>query len=230
MRLERPLFAWSADCPARQSSPRMRDGRSGESKGPEARMAEVRPIIPTDFAYTRTAIALHWVTVALIATGFTIGVWMVDLPIAPQTIRVYAYHKWIGITVFLVTLARVAWRAAHPVPPAVAMPSWQRRTAIASHVSLYLLMLAIPMSGWLYSSATGVEVVYLGVIPLPNVVAKDEALAALLKSVHYTLNFTLLALVLVHAGAALRHHYVERDRVLSRMLPAMPARNEESAR
>jgi len=74
MRVERPLFAWSADClPARQSSPRMRDGRSGESKGPEARMAEVRPIIPTDFAYTRTAIALHWVTVALIATGFVLG-------------------------------------------------------------------------------------------------------------------------------------------------------------
>jgi cytochrome b561 len=193
-------------------------------------MAEVRPIIPTDVVYTRTAIALHWLTLALIATGFTLGRWMVDLPIAPQTLRVYAYHKWIGITVFLVTLVRLAWRLAHPVPPPAGLPAWQRRAAVASHVSLYVLMLAIPLSGWIYSSASGVQVVYLGVIALPNLVAKDNALAAVLKSVHFALNFTLLALVLVHAGAALRHHFVERDRVLLRMLPALSARDEELSR
>ena len=180
--------------------------------------------------YTRTAIALHWLTFALIATGFTLGRWMVDLPIAPQTLRAYAYHKWIGITVFLVTLVRLAWRVAHPVPPPAGMPAWQRRAAVASHVSLYVLMLAIPVSGWIYSSASGVQVVYLGIVPLPNLVAKDNALAAVLKSVHYTLNFTLLALVLVHAGAALRHYFVERDRVLLRMLPALHPPDEESSR
>jgi cytochrome b561 len=193
-------------------------------------MAEVRPIIPTDVAYTRTAIALHWLTVALIATGFTLGTWMVDLPIAPQTLRIYAYHKWIGITVFLVTLVRLAWRIAHPVPPPAGLPAWQRRGAVASHVSLYTLMLAIPLSGWLYSSAAGVQVVYLGIVALPNLVAKDDALAAVLKSVHFALNFTLLALVLVHAGAALRHHFVQRDRVLLRMLPALSAPHQESSR
>ena len=191
-------------------------------------MAEVRPIIPTDVSYTRTSIALHWLTVALIATGFTLGKWMVDLPIAPQTLRVYAYHKWIGVTVFLVTLARLGWRIAHRVPPPEGLPAWQRRAAVASHVSLYALMLAIPLSGWLYSSAAGVQVVYLGLVALPNLVAKDDALAAVLKSVLFALNFTLLALVLVHAGAALRHHFVQRDRVLSRMLPALPARHPES--
>ena len=182
-------------------------------------MAEVRPIIPIDFAYTRTAIALHWLTVALIATGFTLGLWMVDLPIAPQTIRVYAYHKWIGITVFLVTLARLGWRIAHPVPPPAGMPAWQRRAAVASHVSLYVLMLVIPVSGWLYSSATGVQVVYLRLFPLPDLVAKDRALAAVLRIVHLALNSALFALVCVHVGAALRHHYVARDAVLHRMLP-----------
>ena len=205
----------------------MRSGKGNESRG--ARMAEVRPIIPTDVAYTRTSIALHWLTVALIATGFTLGKWMIELPIAPQTLRVYAYHKWIGITVFLVTLARLAWRIAHRVPPSEGLPAWQRRAAVASHVSLYVLMLAIPLSGWLYSSAAGVQVVYLGLVALPNLVAKDDALAAVLKSVHFTLNFTLLALVLVHAGAALRHHLVQRDRVLVRMLPALPARHRESS-
>ena len=190
-------------------------------------MAEIRPIIPTDVTYTRTAIALHWLTVALIATGFTLGKWMVGLPLAPQTLRVYAYHKWIGITVFLVTIARLGWRFAHPVPPPAGLPAWQRRAAIASHVSLYVLMLAVPLSGWLFSSASGVQVIYLGLIALPNLVPKDEALAATLKSVHFALNFTLLALVLVHAGAALRHRFVERDRVLQRMLPALAGHHEE---
>jgi len=193
-------------------------------------MTEVRPIIPTALAYTRTAIVLHWLTVALIATGFTLGTWMVDLPIAPQTLRVYAYHKWIGITVFLVTLVRLGWRVAHPVPLSAGLPSWQRRAAVASHVALYVLMFAIPVSGWLFSSASGVQVVYLGVVALPNLVAKDDALAAVLKSVHFALNFTLLSLVLVHAGAALRHHFVQRDRVLVRMLPALSAPDQESSR
>jgi len=182
-------------------------------------MAEVRPIIPIDFAYTRTAIALHWLTVALIATGFTLGLWMVDLPIAPQTIRVYAYHKWIGITVFLVTLARLGWRIAHPVPPPAGMPAWQRRAAVASHVSLYVLMLVIPVSGWLYSSATGVQVVYLGLVPLPDLVPNDKALAGVLKETHVALNFTLFVLVCVHTAAALKHHFVDRDPALTRMLP-----------
>jgi cytochrome b561 len=205
----------------------MRGGRVDESG---ARMAEVQPIIPADVVYTRTAITLHWLTLLLIATGFSLGRWMVDLPIAPQTLRIYAYHKWIGITVFLVTLVRVAWRLAHPVPPPAGLPNWRRRAAAASHASLYVLMLTIPLSGWLYSSASGVQVVYLGVVPLPNLVAKDHALAALLKSVHFTLNFTLLALVLVHAGAALRHHLVDRDHVLVRMLPVLAGRDKESSR
>ena len=193
-------------------------------------MAEFRPIIPTDVAYTRTAIALHWLTVALIATGFTLGKWMVDLPIAPQTLRVYAYHKWIGITVFLVTIARLAWRYTHPAPLPAGLPAWQRRAAAASHISLYVLMLATPVSGWLFSSASGVQVIYLGLIALPNLVPKDDALAATLKSVHFALNFTLLALVLLHAGAAVRHHFVQRDRVLLRMLPVLSRRQEEPTR
>ena len=193
-------------------------------------MAEIRPIIPTDVMYTRTAIALHWLTVALIATGFAIGKWMVGLPIAPQTLRVYAYHKWIGITVFLVTIARLTWRYTHPVPLPAGLPQWQRHAAAASHISLYVLMLATPISGWLFSSASGVQVIYLGLIALPNLVPKDEALSATLKSVHFALNFTLLALVLLHAGAALRHHFVQRDRVLLRMLPDLSRRHEEPTR
>jgi cytochrome b561 len=191
-------------------------------------MAEVRPIIPADVTYTRTAIALHWLALLLIVCGFSLGWWMVDLPIAPQTLRVYAYHKWIGVTVFLLTLVRLAWRITHPVPPP-AIARWQQRAAALSHAMLYALLLAVPLSGWIYSSATGVQVVYLGIFPFPDLVPKDKALAAVLKTTHVTLNFALLALVLVHTGAAIRHHVVDRDVVLRRMLPFAPRREKESA-
>ena len=175
-------------------------------------------------SYTRTAITLHWLAGALILCGFTLGLWLKDLPISPQTLRLYGYHKWIGITVFLLALMRLAWRRAHPAPPPVAMPEWQRRAAAATHALLYAFMLVIPLSGWIYSSASGVQVVYLGLLPLPDLVPKDKALAGVLKAVHITLNYTLLALVAVHAGAALKHHWVERDDVLRRMLPFLPRR------
>jgi len=179
---------------------------------------------PIHVGYTRTAIALHWLGGLLILCGFSLGLWMVEQPIAPSTLRVYGYHKWIGITVFLLVLVRLAWRWTHPGPPPVAMPEWQRRAATVTHVCLYVLMLGIPLSGWIYSSATGIQVVYLGLFPLPDLVAKDKSLAAVLKAAHITLNFTLLALVIIHAGAALKHHFVDRDAVLVRMLPFLARR------
>jgi cytochrome b561 len=99
------------------------------------------------------------------------------------------------------------------------MPEWQRRAAEASQVLMYALLLVIPISGWLYSSATGVQVVYLGLVPLPDLVPSDKALAGVLKETHVALNFTLFALVCVHTAAALKHHLVDRDPALMRMLP-----------
>ncbi len=104
------------------------------------------------------------------------------------------------------------------------MPHWQRQALTAVHCLLYVLMLAIPVSGWIYSSSTGISVVYLGLVPLPDLVAKDKALAETLKAVHVGLNFTLATLVFVHVGAALWHHWVDRDGVLPRMLPFLRRR------
>jgi len=169
--------------------------------------------------YTRTAIALHWLAAALIVGNLALGVSMVELPLSPLKLRLFGWHKWIGITVFLVASVRLVWRYSNPPPPPVAMPEWQRRAAVATHAALYVLMLLIPLSGWIYSSSTGVSVVYLGLVPLPDLVPKDKALAAILKAVHVTLNLGLVALVVVHVGAALKHHLVDRDAVLPRMLP-----------
>ena len=169
--------------------------------------------------YTRTAIALHWIAAFLIVCNLALGISMINLSLSPLKVRLYGWHKWIGITVFLTAAVRILWRAVHPAPSPIEMPAWQRHAAMATHAALYVLMFAVPLSGWVYSSATGVSVVYLGLFPLPDLVGKDKALAGVLWGVHATLNFILLVLVLVHVGAALRHQYVDRDAILRRMLP-----------
>jgi len=171
--------------------------------------------------YSGAAIALHWVAAVLIVVNLLLGLSMVPLPISPRKLQWYLWHKSIGATVFLLTCARLAWRWYRPAPPPVAMPRWQQRSAAAAHVLLYVLMLLVPLSGWIYSSATGVQVVYLGLFPLPDLVAKDKALAGALRATHLTLNFALFALICVHVAAALKHHLGDRDAVLTRMLPML---------
>ncbi|MEP6996030.1 MAG: cytochrome b [Betaproteobacteria bacterium] len=170
--------------------------------------------------YGGIAIALHWLTALLIAGSFTVGVSMVGLPLGRTKLQWYALHKWIGITVFLLTCLRLGWRANHAAPrPLSTMPAWQRRASLWVHGALYVLLLLTPLSGWIYSSSTGVQVVYLGLFPLPDLVPKDRELARALLALHLTLNFTLFSLVCVHTAAALKHHFIDRDAVLTRMLP-----------
>lgn len=179
----------------------------------------------TPVRYTATAITLHWLTAVLIAGSVCVGFYMVDLTLSPQKLKLYSWHKWVGITIFLLAAARLIWRARHPAPPMPpASPGWQRFAAAVSHWLLYVLLICIPISGWLMSSAFGVKVVYLGIVPLPDLVEKNKALAELLKELHETLVFVLLALVAVHMVAAIKHHFVDRDEVLHRMLPLVKPR------
>src|SRR4029453_10797045 len=145
---------------------------------------------------------------------------MTDLPLSPEKLRYYAWHKWIGITVFLVAAARLVWRMRMPPPPFPdTMPPRQAQAGRTVHALLYVLMLAIPISGWIYSSATGVSVSYLNLVPLPNLVSKDKALASGLLGVHQTLNVMLAVAVLLHVAAAIKHQWIDRDGIMSRMLP-----------
>lgn len=169
--------------------------------------------------YNRGAIALHWIIAALVIANLVLGLSMVPMRISPAKINAYLWHKSIGTSIFLLATLRLLWRLAFGHPPPVPMPAWQARAAAWSHALLYVLLLAIPLSGWIYSSATGVQVLYLGQIPLPDLVPKDKALADALLRVHLSLNATLAAIVVLHVGAALRHHWVERDESLRRMLP-----------
>jgi cytochrome b561 len=170
--------------------------------------------------YGAVAIVLHWVLALAIPCAIAVGIYMHDLPLSPHKLKVYSWHKWIGVTIFLLAVFRVLWRATHPAPPLpAAIPPWQRNAAQATHLLLYVLILVIPLSGWLMSSAYGVQVVYFGLLPLPDLLAKDKALADQLKELHQGLNITMALLLVAHVGAALKHHFVDRDDVLRRMLP-----------
>ena len=168
--------------------------------------------------YTRIAIGLHWAIALLIFCAFPLGLYMHDLKLSPAKLHLYSYHKWIGITVLALAILRVLWRITHK-PPALHIARWQETASRLVHGLLYLLMLAVPVSGWLMSSAKGVKTVWLGILPLPDLVEKNKALGELLGNVHTALNYTMLLLVLLHVAASLKHHFVDRDDVLLRMLP-----------
>lgn len=165
---------------------------------------------------------LHWLIAVLIFAAIGLGLSMVDLPFSPTKIRWYSWHKWLGITVLVLAAVRLLLRRRAILPGPVAMPDWQRKLAAGAHHFLYLMMFAIPLSGWMYSSAAGVPVVYLGVLPLPNLMPVDKQWAAVLKTVHTLLNYTMFVILAAHIAGALKHQFVDRDGLLMRMLPWPP--------
>lgn len=170
--------------------------------------------------YTRTAIFLHWLVALGLVGTFILGFYMEDLPLSPNKLKLYSWHKWAGMILLLLILVRLTWRITHKAPELPAtMGSMAKLAAHAGHWVLYALMLAIPVSGWLMSSAQGFQVVWFGVLPLPDLVPKNAALGELLNDIHVVLNYTLLVAVMGHIAAALQHHFIKKDGVLARILP-----------
>jgi cytochrome b561 len=168
--------------------------------------------------YTRTAIALHWAVGALVITALGMGWIMTDMAISPLRLQVFDWHKWVGITVLALFFARALWRLTHPVPALLPMPPWQRQAALFVHGLLYVMLLVQPVTGWLYSNASGRAIVYLGLIPLPNLVDKNKGLASMFRSIHSAGGALLAIVVGLHVLAALKHHVIDRDDTLKRML------------
>ena len=168
--------------------------------------------------YTRTALALHWVVAGIIICTFSLGLVVSDMHFSPQKLKLVAYHKWLGITVLALVALRGIWRLTHRPPALPPMPAWQQIGAKFTHALMYTLMFAIPFSGWLFSSATGYQVVYLGILPLPNLLAKNKLLADALGDIHATFAWLMFYVLLLHVAAALKHHFLDRDETLRRML------------
>lgn len=188
-------------------------------------MTDRNPTVP--LRYSAPAMLGHWLVAVLIVITYCVAWTMVDLRISPTKLRLFNYHKWIGVTIFAVALLRVLWRLwcrPPPMPPHIRR--WQRQAAEIMHRLLYLLLLALPLSGWLMSSAKGFQTVYFGLLPIPDLLARNAALGAALTSVHVALTWLLLGLLGVHVLAALKHQFVDHDGVLSRMLPRFSRRKK----
>lgn len=171
--------------------------------------------------YSAPAMALHWLIAIGVIGAFSLGWIMTDIPgFTPSKLRYFAWHKWIGVTVLMLVVIRLAWRATHQPPP---LPEGTGRlTAIAAHAThhlLYLLMVLVPVSGYLYSSVAGIQVVYLGIVPLPTLIAPHPEWRHLFRNVHVYLDWTIAGFVALHLLAVIKHQLLDRDRLLSRMLP-----------
>ena len=178
------------------------------------------PATPHLPRYDGMAVALHWVLTLLIVAGFTLGLYMHDLPLSPTRLKLFNWHKWAGVVILALSALRLLWRLTHRPPPALPMPRWQSRAAHATHLGLYALFFAVPLVGWAYSSASGFPVVAFGLLPLPDLVPVDRSLAGVLKQMHGVLAFSLAGLVALHVAGALKHQFVDRDDLLPRMRPS----------
>lgn len=170
-------------------------------------------------SYTRAAKSLHWLMALLVLCAFAMGWTMVNLGISPLKVRMFNWHKWLGVCILVLAVVRSGWRLTHPAPTIPAMPRWQSISAKAVHWSLYALMFAQPLSGWAYSNATGYPIVFFGLLRLPDIVGRYKPLAARLEAAHVELGWLLFACIVLHALAALQHHFIARDGTLRRMLP-----------
>ena len=174
--------------------------------------------------YSGIAIVLHWLLALLLTGLFALGLYMADLPFSPQRVKLYNWHKWAGVVVLTLSFLRLLWRLTHrppalPATVAAAMPPWQHWAHHGTHYALYGLFFAVPLIGWAYSSAAGFPIVVFGVLPLPDFVPVDKALAELIKPWHKYAAFAMAALVLLHVAAALKHQLIDRDGLMARMLP-----------
>lgn len=171
-------------------------------------------------SYTPVAKLLHWVTALLVLGMIGIGLWMVGLPLGLTKLYVYAWHKWVGLAILVLTVVRLLWRAWRPPPalPDTVVP-WERRLAPWAHGLLLLLLLAMPVSGWLMSSAGGVSVRWFNVIDLPDLIARDQFAFVALRTIHHWLAWVLMGVLALHVCAVLHHDLVRRDGIFRRMSP-----------
>ena len=177
--------------------------------------------------YGAVAIALHWLMALLLSALVALGLYMTRLPdvgFDTWKIRLILSHKQLGILALMLVAVRLLWRLGNVMPRLVeTLPDWQKVAARFVHLCFYAPMLALPVTGWLMSSATGISVSFFGLFTLPDLVSYDDRLFHTLDDVHRYLGDALVACMAVHIGAALRHHWLLRDNTLKKMLPGREA-------
>lgn len=169
--------------------------------------------------YGSVAQTLHWLIVGLVILQFTLARIADNLPLGPDKVGTMARHKSVGITILMLAILRLVWRLFDPPPSPPPMRRWQLLASRVSHTALYALLFAMPLTGWMMSSASNYPVSWFGFYQLPDLVGPDHDLKETLEEVHETLFNILAAIAGLHIAAALKHQFIDRDGLLFRMLP-----------
>jgi cytochrome b561 len=167
--------------------------------------------------YGIVAILLHWVMAILLIGLLILGLYMAGVPISLEKLKLYGWHKEYGILALLLVIIRIIWRLSN-MTPRLSLPLWEKIAARAVHWTFYAFMFAMPITGWLITSAAGLPVSFFGLFVLPNLIAPDNQLLKLFEQIHHWLGYGLIALMVLHVSAALKHHYINKDDTLRRML------------
>jgi cytochrome b561 len=156
---------------------------------------------------------------AIIIIGLvSLGLYMTRIPVSIEKLRYYGWHKEFGILILMLVMLRIVWRIGNitPLLPA-GTPLWEKLAAHAVHWAFYGFMFALPITGWIFSSAAGFPPSFFGLFTLPNLVAQNHDLQHLFAEIHKWLGYALIATFLAHVGAALKHHFINKDKILKRI-------------
>jgi cytochrome b561 len=163
------------------------------------------------------AILLHWIMAGLIIALLCTGLYMVGLPISLEKLKFYGWHKEYGMLALILVVARTIWRIEN-ITPSLALPWWEKIAARTVHFAFYFFMFAMPITGWLITSAAGLPVSFFGLFVLPNLIAPNPDLMIVFEQIHQWLGYALIAMIFLHFSAAMKHHFINKDDILKRML------------
>ncbi|MFZ2315913.1 MAG: cytochrome b [Gammaproteobacteria bacterium] len=160
---------------------------------------------------------LHWIMAILLIGLLALGLYMVSIPISYQKLKLYGWHKEYGLLALGLVIVRVIWRLLNAVPE-LSIPWWEKLAARIVHWAFYFLMFAMPLTGWLVTSAAGLPASFFGWFVLPDLVAPNQDLLDVFEELHEWLGYGLIAVIVLHTSAALKHHFINKDNILRRML------------
>lgn len=164
------------------------------------------------------AIIFHWLMAILLIGLLTLGLYMVGLPISLDKLKFYGWHKEYGILALMLVTLRIIWRLAN-ITPQLSLPLLEKIAARAVHWAFYGFMFAMPITGWLITSAAGVPASFFGLFNLPSLIAANPDSLELFEAIHKWIAYGLIATIILHTLAALKHHFINKDDILRRMFP-----------
>ena len=163
-------------------------------------------------------ILLHWIMAVLIIGMLCLGLYMTNLPISAEKLEFYGYHKECGVLVLMLVSIRFIWRLSNILPSLANLPWWERIAARSAHWAFYVFMFMMPVTGLLMTSAAGVPVSFFGLFVLPNLISPNTANRILFLQIHQWTAYLLITTICVHIAAALKHHFIDKDDILKRMI------------